>query len=105
MANNTWNDMKKTNIASKSDGFYYFFCPYVNCQLLIQVPVDQVNCQIFRHGMYISNAEQMNPHTPEPECDRIREKKDTVIYGCGLPFRMVCIDNKKTYHVEICDYI
>ena len=66
------------------------------------VVVEQLNCQIFRHGVYKANGQQMNPHTPKEECDAAVEKER--IYGCGKPFKVVLNEESK-YTAIICDYI
>jgi hypothetical protein len=73
-------------------------CPYCGVQVLIE----QINCAIFRHGIFKSNGEQINPHTPKVECDRLFEKNQ--IYGCGKPFKLVK-DISNNWIAEICDYI
>lgn len=72
-------------------------CPHCQCSVIIE----EINCQIFRHGIYKSNGEQMDPHTPKDKCDEAIVK-DT-IYGCGKPFR-VEIQNDVLVAIE-CDYI
>ncbi len=81
----------------KDDDALTFFCPH--CDMLIQVLNSETNCLIFRHGIIIENQQQMNPHTPENECDiLVKEKK---IFGCGRPFKII---NNKT-NVEKCGYL
>ena len=83
-------------------GDYIFKCPH--CEGGVSVEKNQVNCRIFRHGTHKVNGRQMNPHTPKEECFRLATSK--LIYGCGLPFRLVPLDdNKKKWRVEKCDYI
>ena len=64
------------------DGFYIFQCPH--CEQTICVHRDEVNCKIFRCGSYKANGQPIHPHTPKPECDRL--KAENLIYGCGKPF-------------------
>jgi hypothetical protein len=72
-------------------------CPHC----LFQVLILEINCHIFRHGVFISNGEQMDPHTCKPVCDELVEKK--LIYGCGKPFR---VDKSGDHYIaSICDYI
>lgn len=90
----------------KDTGMLIFPCPH--CDAMITVGVNEVNCCIFRHGYFynIVNGQvvllqQMNPHTPKQECDRL--KAENKIVGCGKPFR---IDMENcTRYVRICDYI
>ena len=65
-------------------------CPHCGGKVIIE----QINCGIFRHGVY-KNGAQVNPHMSKEECDRIKSD----IYGCGKPFK---IEQNKAV---ICDYI
>jgi len=77
---------------------YSFHCPYPDCRGWFQVPTNQINCKIFRHGWLLANTEiPMNPHTPKVECDRLRTQG--LIIGCGRPF------NFDGHHVRIEEYI
>lgn len=73
-------------------------CPH--CQDWIAI--SEIRCQIFRHGSYKANGEQIPPHTPKVECDRLAE--GALINGCGKPFRIVKNENNKNIAV-ICEYI
>ncbi len=73
-------------------------CPHCGGDVVIE----QLNCKIFRHGIFKKNGKQINPHSPKSDCDMYVEKG--LIYGCGKPFRVVVQDNN-TYKAEICDYI
>ena len=66
-------------------------CPY--CKIGIEIV--EVNCAIFRCGIYKDTFQQIPPHLPKKECDAIVDK----IYGCGRPFKLV--DGK----LVPCDYI
>lgn len=46
-------------------------CPH--CSALIQVPVNQINCGIFRHATSVKTGEPINPHTSEVECLKLSE--------------------------------
>lgn len=61
------------------------------------VEIIELNCRIFRHGVYKKNMTQINPHMPQPECEALVKADE--IYGCGKPFRINAIT------AEICDYI
>jgi hypothetical protein len=65
------------------------------------VVIEQVNCAIFRHGVFKSDMSQINPHLPKINCDELIEKK--LIYGCGKPFRVIKENNSWT--AIQCDYI
>lgn len=74
-------------------------CPH--CNLLIQILYKEINCKIFRHGIYKSNFTQIHPHLSKEECELlIREKK---IIGCGKPFEIKQIGNE--WNAYKCDYI
>jgi hypothetical protein len=72
-------------------------CPHCNGTVV----VEQLNCQIFRHGILKENGQQINPHTTKLECDILFETGR--IYGCGKPFKVV--QKADTYEAIICDYI
>jgi hypothetical protein len=67
-------------------------CPH--CQ--VPIIILELNCRIFRHGVFIDTSQQIPPHLSKIECEKIKEK----IYGCGKPFR---INNENI--AVICDYI
>lgn len=73
-------------------------CPHCSDSILIE----QLNCKIFRHGIFKLTHEQINPHLSKLECDKLIF--NNLIYGCGKPFR-IKNDNNSKYEVEICDYI
>ncbi len=72
-------------------------CPHCNEPILIE----QLNCKIFRHGVYKSTNQQINPHLSKNKCDELI--LNNLIYGCGKPFKIITNDDK--FKVEICDYI
>ena len=51
---------------------------------MILVYQHELNCQIFRHGVYKMNNQPINPHAPREECDRLA--LEGLIHGCGRPF-------------------
>jgi len=67
-----------------AESMYFFECPH--CKCLIEVSKDQINCRIFRHGVFKSSLEQINPHSSKEECDEFVRKE--LIIGCGKPFRL-----------------
>lgn len=83
------------DVDSKS---FIFACP--NCAALVQVLETETNCCIFRHGVLKVNGQQINPHTPKQECDRLFA--DNEIEGCGKPFKFI---GGEPNYVEKCDYI
>jgi len=72
-------------------------CP--NCEDITEIT--QINCGIFRHGVYKNSYQQLNPHLPEIECIRVYNLG--LIYGCGKPFRIVQINGECI--AEKCPYI
>lgn len=68
-------------------------CPHCNEPVIIQ----EVNCAIFRHGIFKTNYEQIPPHSTKDQCDEWIEKN--MIYGCGKPFKIINNTAVK------CDYI
>ncbi len=89
-------------MTEKFDDYTIIFCPH--CSEPILVYHSEINCTIFRHGIFRHTGEQMNPHAPKEECDRLF--RDGLIYGCGRPFRVIKRDTERpTYYSEECDYI
>lgn len=75
-------------------------CPHCN-ELVV---IEQLNCCIFRHGIFIHTGQQINPHESKTNCDDFFSRG--VIYGCGKPFRIIKEDpSKKGYIAVACDYI
>lgn len=69
-------------------------CPHCSEFIIIK----KLNCKIFRHGVFISNNKQINPHASKELCEQYIKKK--LIYGCGKPFM---IDDNN--NAVVCDYI
>lgn len=103
--NNIMTDNKQinenlfNNKVELDNNLLIFECP--NCHLVITVLQNEVNCKIFRHAIYKNNLQQINPHAPKIECDKLVEE-DRII-GCCRPFRLNDINNIWT--VEECGYI
>ncbi len=57
-------------------------CPHCT----IHIEVLELNCRIFRCGIYKHNFTQINPHMSEPDC--IHLINTHAIYGCGKPFQI-----------------
>ena len=74
-------------------------CPH--CKQLVMLPLLEFNCKIYRHGIYKTTLQQINPHMKKEECDRLA--LEGLIYGCGKPFTIEIIENG--YKISICDYI
>jgi hypothetical protein len=78
------------------DNFYQINCPH--CDISIQIEKSQLNCTIFRCGVYKNNINQhINPHLPKDQCEQL--VRDGLIYGCAGPFKF---DGNT---LEKCDYI
>ena len=72
-------------------------CPHCSCE----VEIVELNCRIFRHGVYKASGAQVNPHASKVECDNLVAQN--LIYGCGRPFQVIQENNE---HKAIpCDYI
>ena len=79
-----------------------FECPH--CNEGIMVKKSEINCKIFRHGIFKKNFKQMGPHTKKDLCDKYAN--ENLIYGCGKPFRIITnINNPELMKIEICGYI
>ena len=70
-------------------------CPNPKCDMVIMV--EELNCAIFRCGVFKETFQQIPPHLSEIDCLDLIERK--LIYGCATPFRVV---NRTA---EKCDYI
>ena len=75
----------------------YVECPH--CGSLIEIT--QINCGIFRHGVFKQSKEQLNPHAPEKVCQKVFD--DGLIDGCGKSFKLE--ENIKGYIAVKCPYI
>jgi hypothetical protein len=74
-------------------------CP--NCLDYVLIYKSEFNCKIFRHAYYKENYKQIDPHMKEEDCMRL--KKQGIIYGCAMPFKL--INEKDEIYLEKCDYI
>ena len=74
-------------------------CPHCDQQIEIL----EINCAIFRHGVFKHSGEQIDPHSSEEMCNKYVE--ENLIYGCGKPFRIVKNNDTNEIYVEKCDYI
>lgn len=75
-------------------------CPH--CKGDVQIFDNELNCKIFRHGIYIRTGMQINPHLCKKDCDDLVE--NNLIYGCGKPF-IVKFNDDNQLVADICDYI
>lgn len=102
MDNNTkvsdTNISKTDIIKEKETDFIYVYCPH--CESMCQI--EQINCGIFRHGVYKSNNQPIPPHASIDMCKQLLDQN--LIYGCGKPFKLISNIDKKYIAIE-CDYI
>ena len=82
-----------------NEDFYFFQCP--NCESDIIVGKNELNCRIFRHGVYKNTYKQVDPHLAYEKCKELLENNKVI--GCCKPFKIVSKDNK--LFAEVCDYI
>ena len=73
-------------------------CPH--CSQYIEII--ELNCRIFRCGIFKKTFQQIDPHLEKSECVRLYENGE--IYGCGKPFRAESAADG-TIICVICDYI
>ncbi len=76
-------------------------CPHCDGSIIII----ELNCKIFRHGVFKNTGNQIGPHSSKEECDQYI--KQNLIYGCGKPFQIIedNTNNDNKYKAVICDYI
>lgn len=77
-----------------ADG-YLAECPV--CKVSIFVLPNELNCKIFRCGVFKSNGLPINPHLPKVQCLELVKRE--LIYGCGAAFTFDGTTAK------LCDYI
>lgn len=63
--------------------------------------IEQLNCGIFRDGVFKQSLEPIPPHSTREECEKLL--RDNVVIGCTRPFQIIVINDK--YVVQKCDYI
>ena len=79
--------------------FYVFNCPQCNDEIIVYK--NELFCRIFRHAIYKDTYEQVNPHLPFEECQKLINADK--VYGCCKPFQIILKDSK--LYVVKCDYI
>ena len=77
-----------------SEVTFIVLCPHCEGSVLIE----QINCRIFRHAVYKTTGEQMEPHASKEICEKAL--LEGMIYGCGRPFLL-----DASGCAVICDYI
>lgn len=83
--------------------YIILICPHCNHPL--QIYKQEINCGIFRHGIY-KNGTQLDPHASKEICDKFLSEEQG--FGCGKPFRIYKNENslnEKNFYIETCDYI
>jgi len=73
-------------------------CPHCNDPILIT----ELNCGIFRHGVYKNNGQQIDPHANKDTCDFLLN--NNMIFGCGKPFQLIYTADG-IIDIIICEYI
>lgn len=76
-----------------------FLCPH--CAQILIVNTNEINCGIFRHGVFKKTGQQINPHETKINCDQFVESN--LVYGCAKPFAIKKTNDK--YEISICDYV
>jgi hypothetical protein len=87
-------------MSNKVENIINLKCPH--CDEYVIISENEINCAIFRHGIFKDSFQQINPHESKENCDRYY--KDNMIFGCGKPFKIIK-DNEKKYTLIKCDYI
>ena len=77
----------------------YFECPH--CNNTIIVCTSEINCGIFRHAVFKSNLQQINPHESKEVCDKY--VVEDLVYGCAKPFKIT--KQNDNYVIQICNYV
>jgi hypothetical protein len=82
----------------KDNDFYFFKCPHCDQEIVVQI--NELNCKIFRHAIYKSNYQQVDPHLNKQQCDNLL--LSNLVYGCCKPFEIIEKENK-LYSIK-CEY-
>ena len=90
---NSYNSMEDKEISVN--------CPHCNGPIFIML--SQINCNVFRHGVFKDTFQQMEPHTPKEECDRLAV--EDLIIGCGKPFCILVRKSTGEFVAFDCGYI
>jgi len=85
------------NNNSTSPQEIYVNCPH--CDGGIEIHFTEINCNIFRHGIFKVTGMPMNPHESKENCEKYFDAG--LIHGCGKPFEL----DQTTRTAVICDYI
>lgn len=90
-------DNKKEEENNDDDDYIVRDCP--NCGENVIIFKNEINCKIFRHGIFKDSYKQVPPHSDKQLCDSLFDKN--LIYGCGKPF----IYNSNDTKLKLCGYI
>ncbi len=86
---------KIINVSIMSNDPIIVECPH--CKQLCEII--ELNCRIFRCGIFKSNNTQIPPHSSKEICDNLKARD--LIFGCGKPFMVIGEKHK----VIVCGYI
>ena len=73
-------------------------CPH--CFEEVLVYLNNVNCGMFRHAVFISSGELIPSNFTKEVCERLIEEEK--VYGCGKLFQIIFQEDGKL-RAEICD--
>jgi hypothetical protein len=62
---------------------------------------NEINCGIFRHAIFKSNLQQINPHETKENCNKYIA--NNLVYGCAKSFQLIKQNNN--YVIQIWNYI
>jgi len=71
-------------------------CPH--CNDLVFIYLSELNCRIFRHGVFKNTNVGIPPHSTKAECEQYI--KNDQIVGCAKPFYL-----DASLNPVVCDYI
>ena len=90
-------DTPDVNKITLDNNYYVYKCPHCGIQCI--TAINEVNCKIFRCGIFKETYNQINPHATKPECDAYVLQNR--IYGCAKPY-IIDINNMLIFP---CDYV
>ncbi len=77
----------------------YVECP--TCHGVVEIKQTEINCAIFRHGVFKADFTPISPHLPKAQCDELTNNGQ--IFGCGHPFKLEKVNTN--WIAVLCDYI
>lgn len=83
-------------INDNKEEMFRFNCPH--CEVILEVLKKDINCSIFRHGVFKNNWLLIPPHSSKEQINKWIEMDEMI--GCGKPFKLT-INGK----LSICEYI